>query len=51
VKAPIGLIGSTFKRYKQLILLNGEVEDYILYAIAKIFSFAAGIIVGYIMWA
>ena len=34
-------------RWKQLALLNGDLEDYVLYSIAKLGAFAAGVGIGY----
>ena len=38
---------STWARAKQLVLLNGDLEDYVLYSLAKVGAFIAGAAVGY----
>ena len=47
---PKDLLKDTFARWKGLVMLNGELEDYILYSLAKLGSFAIGISVGYYIW-
>jgi len=41
------LMKSTWMRYKELILLRGQLEDYVLFAMTKIISLAIGIGIGY----
>ena len=47
---PKDLMKDTWKRWKYLAMLNGRVEDYILYSFAKITSFAIGLSLGYYIW-
>tara|TARA_R100000008_G_C3575355_1_gene164867 strand:+ start:1358 stop:1510 length:153 start_codon:yes stop_codon:yes gene_type:complete len=47
MSTPRDLIKSTWERYKELILLKGELEDYVLFTVAKIFSLAIGVAIGY----
>ena len=47
MSTPRDLMKSTWARYKELILLKGELEDYVLFTIAKLVSFGAGIALGY----
>jgi hypothetical protein len=47
MKTPRDLLKSTWKRYKELILLKGNLEDYVLFTVAKLASFAIGIGIGY----
>ena len=44
---PRDLMRSTWERYKELILLKGDLEDYVLFTLAKITCLAIGIAVGY----
>ena len=44
---PRDLLKSTWKRYKELILLKGNLEDYVLFTITKAVSLAIGIGIGY----
>lgn len=48
---PRDLTRSTYVRFKQLLAMNGDLEDYILYAFTKITSFAMGVGLGYWLWA
>jgi len=41
---------STLERCKSLVCLDEELEDYILFTIAKLASFGIGIGVGYWLW-
>ncbi len=47
MSTPRDLIKSTWARYKQLVLLKGEMEDYVLFTVVKLISFGAGIALGY----
>lgn len=47
MSTPKDLMRSTWTRYKQLVLLNGDLEDYVLYSLAKTVAFVAGLAVGY----
>tara|TARA_B100000214_G_scaffold357230_1_gene316585 strand:- start:252 stop:404 length:153 start_codon:yes stop_codon:yes gene_type:complete len=47
MSTPRDLIKSTWARYKEYMLLNGRLEDYVLFTIAKLLSFSAGIGIGY----
>jgi len=47
MSTPRDLLKSTWIRYKQLALLNGQMEDYVLFSLAKLGAFAAGCAVGY----
>ena len=44
---PRDLLKSTWERYKELILLKGNLEDYVLFTITKVASLAIGIGIGY----
>ena len=50
MSTPRDLIKSTCVRYKELMLLNGELEDYLLFSLAKVTSFSIGLGVGYLLW-
>jgi hypothetical protein len=47
MSTPRDLMKSTWERYKKLILLKGELEDYILFMLSKIGSLAIGVAIGY----
>jgi len=47
MSTPKDLMKSTWARWKQLALLNGQLEDYVLFSLAKLGAFAAGFAVGY----
>lgn len=47
MSTPRDLLKSTWQRYKELILLKGNLEDYVLFTTAKLISFTAGIGIGY----
>jgi len=47
---PRDLMKSTFFRWKQLVLLNGALEDYLLFAVAKTACLAIGVAVGWHLW-
>ena len=47
MSTPKDLMKSTWARYKQLVLLNGQMEDYVLFSLAKLGAFAAGVAIGY----
>tara|TARA_R110002020_G_scaffold37239_1_gene112415 strand:+ start:18738 stop:18890 length:153 start_codon:yes stop_codon:yes gene_type:complete len=47
MSTPRDLIRSTWERYKELIFLRGNLEDYVLFTGAKLGSFAAGVAIGY----
>lgn len=44
---PRDLMKSTWSRYKELIFLNGQLEDYVLFAATKAISCGVGIAIGY----
>jgi hypothetical protein len=43
-------MSTSWKRYKELILLKGNLEDYVLFTVAKLISLTAGIGIGYWIW-
>jgi hypothetical protein len=47
MSTPRDLIRSTWERYKELVLLKGEMEDYVLIGITKVAMLAAGVAIGY----
>jgi hypothetical protein len=47
MSTPRDLMKSTWERYKELALLKGQLEDYVLLTIVKLVAFGAGIAVGY----
>ena len=47
MSTPKDLMKSTWARWKQLALLNGDLEDYVLYGLAKAGAFLLGAAVGY----
>tara|TARA_Y100001973_G_scaffold89780_1_gene136486 strand:- start:748 stop:900 length:153 start_codon:yes stop_codon:yes gene_type:complete len=47
MSTPRDLMKSTWMRYKELILLRGQLEDYVLFTMTKIISLAIGIGIGY----
>ncbi len=47
MSTPRDLMKSTWRRYKELVLLRGELEDYVLFTITKATMLAAGIAIGY----
>ena len=47
MSTPRDLMRSTWERYKELILLKGQLEDYILFTITKLVSIAIGAGIGY----
>mgnify|MGYP003148263991 CR=1 FL=1 len=47
MNTPRDLMKSTWERYKELAFLKGNLEDYVLFTIAKTVSLAVGIAVGY----
>jgi hypothetical protein len=47
MSTPRDLLKSTWGRYKELALLKGNLEDYVLFTLAKTTSFAIGIAIGY----
>ena len=44
---PRDLMKSTWGRYKELVLLRGNMEDYVLCAVTKATMLVAGIAIGY----
>jgi len=50
MSTPKDLMRSTYERWKQLVLLNGDLEDYVLFAVAKVSCIAIGIGIGYWLW-
>ena len=47
MSTPRDLMKSTWARYKELVLLKGNLEDYVLFTVAKVGSLAIGIAIGY----
>jgi hypothetical protein len=47
---PRDLMSTSWHRYKELVLLKGNLEDYVLFTIAKLGSLAVGIGIGYCFW-
>ena len=47
---PRDLMSTSWQRYKELVLLKGDLEDYVLFTVAKLGSLAVGIGIGYWMW-
>ena len=47
MSTPRDLMKSTWARYRELVLLKGNLEDYVLFAVAKVGSLAVGIAIGY----
>jgi len=50
MSTPRNLIRSTWRRWKELVILNGELEDYVLFTVAKLTSFGLGVGLGYWLW-
>ena len=50
MSTPRDLMKSTWKRQKELICLKGDLEDYILFSVAKVSSLGIGLGVGYWIW-
>ena len=46
MSTPRDLMRDTWTRWKQLALLKGQLEDYILYTLAKLGAFACGVAAG-----
>jgi len=47
MSTPRDLMRSTWERYKELALLRGKLEDYVLFTIAKAGALAVGVAIGY----
>ena len=47
---PKDVLRSTWDRWKELVCLNGTLEDYALFTLAKTGSYAAGLGLGYWLW-
>ena len=47
MSTPRDLMKSTWVRYKDLVLLKGQLEDYVLFTITKLICFGAGLAIGY----
>ena len=47
MSTPRDLMKSTWERYKELIFLKGDLEDYVLFTLTKVVCLTAGIAVGY----
>ena len=47
MSTPRDLMKSTWERYKELALLRGALEDYVLFTVAKIGALAVGVAIGY----
>ena len=50
MSTPRDLMSTSWQRYKELILLKGDLEDYVLFTVAKLGSLAVGIGIGYWIW-
>ena len=50
MSTPRDLMRDTCARYKELVLLRGDLEDYVLFTAAKVGSFACGLGLGYWLW-
>ena len=50
MSTPRDLLRDTYERWVQLVVLKGNLEDYVLFSIAKVVSFAAGVGLGYWLW-
>ena len=47
MSTPRELMKSTWEKYKQLVLLRAELEDYVLFTLTKVVAFGAGLATGY----
>lgn len=47
MNTPRDLFKATWTRCKELILLKGNLEDYVLFTLVKTTSFGVGIAIGY----
>ena len=50
MSTPRDLMTDTWTRWKELVLLKGNLEDYVLFSLAKTGAFAVGVCVGYWLW-
>jgi hypothetical protein len=50
MSTPRDLARDTWIRVKQLVLLNGALEDYILLGVAKVWCLAIGLAAGWYLW-
>ena len=50
MSTPRDLMSTSWQRYKELILLKGDLEDYVLFTVTKLGALAAGIGIGYWIW-
>ena len=48
--SPRDLMRMTWERAKQLYLLNGALEDYVLLAVTKVSCLAIGVAAGWYLW-
>ena len=47
MSTPRDLIRSTWERYKELVFLRANLEDYVLFTAAKLCCLITGIAIGY----
>jgi len=50
MSTPRDLARSTWARTKQLVLLNGALEDYVLLGVTKVSCLAIGLAAGWHLW-
>ena len=50
VSTPRDLMADTWTRCKELVFLKGNLEDYVLFTVAKLSSFGVGLGIGYWLW-
>jgi len=43
-------MADTWTRCKELVFLKGNLEDYVLFTVAKLSSFGVGLGIGYWLW-
>jgi hypothetical protein len=48
--SPRDLLKATIERGEQLLLFQADLEDYVLFTIAKVVSFGIGFGLGYYLW-
>ena len=47
MSTPRDLVKSTWGRYKELVLLRGNLEDYVLFTVVKLGAFVLGLAIGH----
>ena len=50
MSTPRDLARNTWTRVKQLVLLNGALEDYVLIGVTKVVCLAIGLAAGWHLW-